>query len=211
MGKLITGWWKTLGLDIQYSVEDNGTLIDGGYHSRATVQARLRHVHLGVAAQRVRPGAASRLLPHRADREPERRLLVEQGVRRRWLQQSKELDAQKRKAITYQMQEILYKQSPYIILTYPKLLEAWNTEKWEGWKRIPQPNGAVAYISDNVSNYFNVAPRAAETTTSTSSGSNTTLLIVVVVVVVVVVGILLLRRRPKAEGLRGGRFGGAQR
>ena len=99
------------------------------------------------------------------------------------------------------MQEILYKQSPYIILTYPKLLEAWNTEKWEGWKRIPQPNGAVAYISDNVSNYFNVAPKAAETTTSTSSSSNTTLLIVVVVVVVVVVAIVLvlLRRKPKAE------------
>ena len=83
MGKLITGWWKDLGLDIQYSVEDNGTLIDGGYnYARRHVQARLRHLHLGVAAQRVGPGPASRLLPHRADREPERRLLVEQGVRR---------------------------------------------------------------------------------------------------------------------------------
>ena len=32
MGKLITGWWDELGLDIQYSVEDNGVLIDGGYN-----------------------------------------------------------------------------------------------------------------------------------------------------------------------------------
>ena len=30
MGKLITGWWEELGLDIDYSVEDNGVLIDGG-------------------------------------------------------------------------------------------------------------------------------------------------------------------------------------
>ncbi len=84
--------------------------------------------------------------------------------------------------------------------TYPKLLEAWNTPKWEGWQRIPQPNGAVAYISDNVSNYYKVAPKAAETATSSGS-SNTTLIVIVVAAVVVVVAIvlLLLRRKPKAE------------
>ena len=87
-----------------------------------------------------------------------------------WEQQSEELDPQARKEIAHQMQEILYEESPYIILTYPKLLEAWNTERWEGWQRIPQPNGAVAYISDNVSNYYKVAPAAAETATETPAG-----------------------------------------
>ena len=98
------------------------------------------------------------------------------------------------------MQEMLYEESPYIILTYPKLLEAWNTERWEGWQRIPQPNGAVAFISDNVSNYYKVAPKAAETTPA-SSGSSMTWVIVVVAAVVVVVAIVMivLRRKPKAE------------
>ena len=82
MGKLITGWWEDLGLDIVYSVR-------GQRHAhrrrlqlrRRHVQAGLRHLHLGVAAERVGPRPQARLLPHRADREPERRLLVQQGVR----------------------------------------------------------------------------------------------------------------------------------
>jgi peptide/nickel transport system substrate-binding protein len=118
-----------------------------------------------------------------------------------WQQQSRELDQQKRKQIVYQMEQMLYEQSPYIILTYPKSLQAWNTEKWQGWKRIPQPNGAVAYISDNVSNYYRVGPKAAETATTSGGGSTATLIgaVVVAAVVVVVVVLLLLRRRPKAE------------
>ena len=202
MGKLITGWWESLGLDIQYSVEDNGTLIDGGWNYAGDTYKPDYDIYIWAW----QPSGS----------DPGRRLGYFRTVQIEnqndacwsnkeyddlWLQQSKELDPQKRKEIAYQMQEILYKESPYIVLTYPKLLEAWNTEKWEGWKRIPQPNGAVAYISDNVSNYFNVAPKAAETTESTSGSSNTTLIIIVVAVIVVVVAIvlILLRRKPKAE------------
>ena len=99
------------------------------------------------------------------------------------------------------MQQIFYEASPYIVLTYPKTLQAWNTEKWEGWQRIPQPNGAVAFISDNVSNYYKVAPKAADTTTSSDGGSNLAVIIgvVVAVAVVVVIVLVVLRRKPKAE------------
>ena len=104
-----------------------------------------------------------------------------------------------RKDITYKMQEKLYKESPYIVLTYPKLLEAWNTSKWAGWTRIPQGSAATAYISDNVSNYYKVGPKVAETA---SCGSTTALIVGIVIAAVVVVGIvvlLVIRRRPRAE------------
>ena len=100
------------------------------------------------------------------------------------------------------MQQIFYQASPYIVLDYPKLLEAWNTSRWQGWTRIPQPNGAVAFISDNVSNYYKVGPKAVTTTTSSSSGGTSTGLIVgVIIAALVVVGIvvLLLRRKPRVE------------
>jgi len=117
-----------------------------------------------------------------------------------WDQQSQELDPQKRKEIAYKMQEILYRDSPYIVLSYAKLLEGWNTSRWEGWQRIPQPDGAVAFISDNVSNYYNVGPKVAETA-SVDGGSNTTLIVGIVIAVIVVVGVvlLLLRRKPRVE------------
>ncbi len=201
MGKLITGWWQSLGLDIQYSVEDNGTLIDGGWNYVGNTYKPDYDMYIWAW----QPSGS----------DPGRRLGYFRTVQienqndacwsdkqydQLWLQQSKELDPQKRKAITYQMQQILYEQSPYIVLTYPKLLEAWNTAKWEGWQRIPQPNGAVAYISDNVSNYYKIGPKAAETTT-TSSSSDTTLIIIVVAVVIVIVAVVLvlLRRKPRAE------------
>ena len=202
MGKLITGWWEELGLDIEYSVEDNGVLIDGGYNYAGDTYKPDYDMYIWAW----QPSGS----------DPGRRLGYFRTVQIEnqndacwsskeyddlWEQQSEELDPQKRKEIAHQMQEILYEESPYICLTYPKLLEAWNTERWEGWQRIPQPNGAVAYISDNVSNYYKVAPKAAETTPESSSGSSMTWIIIVVVAVVVVVAIVLivLRRKPKAE------------
>jgi len=201
MGKLITGWWEDLGLDIDYSVEDNGVLIDGGYNYDGDTYKPDYDIYIW----QWQPSGS----------DPGRRLgyfRTEQIENQNdacwsskeyddlWQQQSQELDPEARKVIAYQMQEIFYEASPYIILTYPKTLQAWNTEKWEGWQRIPQPNGAVAFISDNVSNYYRVAPKVAETTTE-SGDSNMTWIIVAVVAVVVVVAIVMivLRRKPRAE------------
>ena len=54
---------------------------------------------------------------------------------------------------------------PRVALHRPRVPQApggMEHPEWEGWKRIPQPNGAVAFISDNVSNYYKVGPMAAE-------------------------------------------------
>ena len=48
---------------------------------RQGLQARLRHVPLVLAAERLRPGAATRLLHHRPDPGQQRRLLVRRAVR----------------------------------------------------------------------------------------------------------------------------------
>ena len=119
-----------------------------------------------------------------------------------WEQQSEELDPQKRKEIAYQMQEILYEESPYIILTYPKLLEAWDTARLGGLaahpaaqrrRRVHQRQreqllqGRAQGRGDD-----DRVVRAARTRRSSSSSS-------VVVVVVVAVVLLLLRRKPRAE------------
>ena len=201
MGKLITGWWEDLGLQIEYSVEDNGVLIDGGYNYAGDTFKPDYDIYIWAW----QPSGS----------DPGRRLGYFRSVQIEnqndacwsskeyddlWTQQSQELDPQARKDIAYRMQEIFYEESPYICLTYPKTLQAWNTDRWEGWQRIPQPDGAIAYISDNVSNYYKVAPKVAETA-SDSGGSNTTLIIIVVAAIVVVVAIVMivLRRKPRAE------------
>ena len=131
---------------------------------RRHVQAGLRHLHLGVAAQRLGPGPASGLLPHRADREPERRLLVEQAVRRPVARSSRRSSTRRsaRRSPTRCRRSSTRSRRTSSSRT-PSCSRRGTREKWEGWQRIPQPNGAVAYISDNVSNYYKVAPKAAET------------------------------------------------
>ena len=201
MGKLIAGWWKDLGLDINYSVEDESVLIDGGYNYVGDTYKPDYDIYIW----QWQPSGS----------DPGRRLGYFRTAQienqndccwsnpeydKLWDQQSQELDPQKRKEIAYQMQQLFYQETPYIVLTYPKLLQAWNTSRWEGWQRIPQPNGAVAFITDNVSNYYKVGPKVAAAETS-GGGSNTTLIVGIVIAVIVVVAVvmLLLRRKPRAE------------
>ena len=187
MGKLITGWWEELGLDIDYSVEDNGVLIDGGYNYEGDTYKPDYDIYLW----QWQPSGS----------DPGRRLGYFRTVQienqndacwsneeydRLWDEQSRELDPQKRKDLVWKMQEIFYDESPYIILTYPKTLQAWNTANWEGWTRIPADIGAVAYLSDNVSNYALVGPKAEA---EEGGGMSTTTIVVIVVAAVVVLAV----------------------
>jgi ABC-type transport system substrate-binding protein len=117
-----------------------------------------------------------------------------------WEQQAQELDPQARKEIVWKMQEIFYTESPYIVLTYPKTLQGWNTAQWEGWTRIPEGVGAVAYLSDNVQNYALVQPAGAAAEEG-GTGAGTIVLIVVVaaVVLALVVWLVLRGRGGRAE------------
>ena len=56
-------------------------------------------------------------------------------------QQGEELDPVKRKEYVDRMQQILYEQTPYIVTDYGPDFEAYNTDKWEGYIAIPDPNG----------------------------------------------------------------------
>jgi len=201
MGKLIAGWWKDLGLDINYSVEDESVLIDGGYNYAGDTYKPDYDIYIW----QWQPSGS----------DPGRRLGYFRTAQienqndccwsnpeydKLWDMQSQELDPQKRKDVAYKMQELFYQETPYIVLTYPKLLEAWNTSRWEGWQRIPQPNGAVAFITDNVSNYSKAGPKTT-TATTTAKSSNVGLIAGIVIAALVVVGIvvLLLRRKPRVE------------
>ena len=140
MGKLIAGWWEELGLGIEYSVEDNGALIAGGYNYDGDTYKPDYDIYIWACSPAAPTPAAvwATSAPCRS-----RTRTTPAGPARStthlWEQQSQELDPQARKEIAYQMQEILHQASPYIVLTYPKTLQAWNTDRWEGWQRIRSP------------------------------------------------------------------------
>ena len=65
-------------------------------------------------------------------------------------------DPQKRQSIVWQMQQLMYQQSPWIPLTYPDTLEAWNTAKWTGWTRQFGGTGGVWELEGNIASYLNL-------------------------------------------------------
>ena len=202
MGKLITGWWEELGLDIQYSVEDNGVLIDGGYNYAGDTYKPDYDMYIWAW----QPSGS----------DPGRRLGYFRTVQienqndacwsskqydQLWEQQSEELDQQKRKEIAHQMQEILYEESPYIILTYPKLLEAWNTLEVGGMAAHSAAQRRRRLHQRQRQQLLQGGARRRRRRRPRAAGSSMTWVIVVVAAVLVVVAVVMivLRRKPKAE------------
>jgi peptide/nickel transport system substrate-binding protein len=119
-----------------------------------------------------------------------------------YLQQSTEIDEQKRIALVQEMQQIVHQASPYIILNYPQRLEAYRTDKWEGYVAAPSAmkgtDGAVISGSENIDTFLKLHPKTAATTTQTGSNSWIYGVIAAVAVAVAVAIWLVLRRRGRA-------------
>ncbi len=109
-------------------------------------------------------------------------------------QQDAELDPQKRRDLIWRMQEIVYAQSPYVVLVYPQSLEVYDTADWEGWVRQPSGTGTV----QNNWTYLSIRPKTAAATES--GGGANWIVAVIVLVALVVIGLvwLLMRRRGTA-------------
>jgi len=105
-----------------------------------------------------------------------------------------------RQRIIHEMQRILYRDSPYSILWYNVLIQAFRTDKWTGYSSVPTGGDGAAFRNMLRTTYIDLKPVAAATSTTTAR-SNTTLIAAIVAAVVVVLAIVafvLLRRRPKS-------------
>jgi len=71
--------------------------------------------------------------------------------------QATQMDEAQRRETVYEMQRILYEDSPYAILFYDNEFQAVRTDLFSGWKRIPE-NGAF-FFTINPYNYLNVTPK----------------------------------------------------
>jgi len=60
-------------------------------------------------------------------------------------EQNRTIDPAARKALVDQMQEILHRESPYIVTAYSNDLEAYNIDKWRGYAASPSKVGNVLF------------------------------------------------------------------
>ena len=100
-------------------------------------------------------------------------------------QQTVALDPEKRKEIAWRMQEILYDESPYIVLVYAKTLEAYDTARWQGWVKSPGETGSV----HNSWSFLALEPVGVA---DEAAGGSSWLLPVVIIAAVAAAGLVIL-------------------
>lgn len=107
-------------------------------------------------------------------------------------EQSHTLDTARRKQIVDRMQQIVYEQSPYIVLAYFGDTEAWRND-WEGWVVSPPKIGSALFSVDS---YLLVHPRAGGPVAARGGPSGFVwLLLVILVGAAAAVGAGVTRRR----------------
>ena len=198
-GKLIAGWLRQIGLQIELRVVDEGALGDSVWNYKGDTYAPDYDLALWDFMGYIDPGDSAACFT--TDQ-------IENYNEMNWsnaendklcARQYEELEPQKRIEILKQMQQIMYAEQPMIVLDYPSVLQAVNTAKWDGW--APYVSGSVWNNMISRQSYLSVRPKVAATTTSQSS-SPATVWIVVAVAAALVIGLVVwLARRGRGRAL----------
>jgi len=192
-GKLIAGWLESIGLDIELQTLDTGAISDALYNYKGDTYAPDYDLYLWGWGQYVDPDYILNVFTSSQIEWWNDPIWSNAEYDKLYQQQAETLDPAARKPLVDRMCEIFYTEAPFIITNYEQQLEAYNSDRWEGWTRVPDGTGPAAFINDNIDTYLNLRPKAVEDSTQ---GGESLLYVVIAVVVVIValVAVVLLRR-----------------
>ena len=202
MAKLMAGWFKDVGIKVKLSVMDSSTLSDTILNYEGDVLTPDYDMFLWGWYLDYDPGSMLSYFTKDQIGNWSDSYWTDPEYEQLYKQQSQELDPTKRKEYIDRMQQILYEQSPYIVTDYRPDFEAYNTDKWEGYIAIPDPNGNTLvppFGNGGYANFLTIGPKTAAATEEAGGGSSTWIIVAVVVVIAVIAIALILRaRRPRA-------------
>ena len=199
MGRLIAGWFVECGLDIKYSVIEDGALSDALYSYDADCYyAPDYDMYLWSYAGYADPGDTLASFttgqiewwndPCWSNAEYDTLCDLQFG----------QIDKTERLETLHRMQQIFYVESPQVALTYPDTLQIGNSAEWEGYTPF---SGGLAFLNGfNMDTYLNLEPKSAG---EEEGGGSPTLWIVlaVIAVLIVIVVVLLVRRSQTAQAV----------
>lgn len=200
--KLMTGWLRNLGLKMTLSVLDEGAL-----------EARLWNYEHGVYA----PDFDMYVWDWDGYNDPGQTLACETTAQIEstnescWsnaeydtlnVEQASALDRPMRKDLIDRMQQVMYEQTPWAVLTYPDHFEAYNTDRWTGWTQVMSGHGPAFYTAGNIDTYLNVRASVLNAAEGGAGGASIFLVVAVVVAVVAIAGavtVVVMRRRGRGR------------
>ena len=196
-GKLITGWFRQLGLKIVLSTVGDGALEDAMYN---TVNGKFMpdyDMFIWGWYNDTDPGIELAYLCTNQINDWSDCAWSDPAYDKLYKQQGVEMDQATRLQDIYKLQQIIYRQSPYIPLAYSDDTEAWNTSRWTGWIAMPAPNGNVVFPPYGYGSYFTVKPNTgAKTSQAGKTGVMVAIIAAAVAVLAVVVFVVVRKMRP---------------
>lgn len=200
VGKLITGWFEAIGLTIDYQVIDEGALMDKIYNFKGDTFAPDYDMFLWYWYSDPDPNFILSVLTAGQVGSWSDTQWSDPEYDELYTQQQTTLDPEARKQLVWKMQQIVYDQTPYITLTYPEWLEAFDDGTWGGWVKSPSGDGPVIYTQYNIDSYLFAAPKTGVQEAGSGGGGSTgvTVAVVLAVVAVGVVLFIVVRRRGRA-------------
>ncbi len=195
--KLMTGWFRQLGLDIKYQVVDEGVINDGVWNYEGDTYAPDYDLYLwswGGMADPSQTLDSYTTAQIEGWNEP---CWSDQAYDRASELQTHELNVQKRAAAIADCQQIMYASNPQAVTVYAKLLQAVNTGRWDGWVYSTIEGGQAFYRQASQKTFLTVRPKAGA---QTPAGTRSWIwALVAIAAVIVVVTALLLRRRGRGR------------
>jgi peptide/nickel transport system substrate-binding protein len=200
IGKLLVGWLEGIGIDVKFTYMTEGAMNEYLYNEKGGVFTPNMDLFVYNWTGDVDPDFMLSLFIKDQIGDWSDCAWWSPEYDKLYNEQATTIDTTARKALIDRMQQIIYEQSPYIILAYPKGLEAVNVSRWEGWVQSPEGTGSAIYSVDNFDSYLFVHPKAGATAEGSSArGVGVVAIGVAVLVVVIVVVVLVRRRRGRVE------------
>ena len=205
-GKLIVGWWKDIGIGVDFQILDIGAIDDHYWNFEGGTFTPDYDAFISMTLGYLDPGQTVPWFttaqignwnePSWSNAEYDR--LSDEQV--------SAMDPQQRAEMIWRMQELMYEDAVYPVLAYPYRLQAYDTDGWEGWTPLGYGGrsggaGPVFYTTQNVETYLNLRP-AEEAGEGGGASRSIVAVIVIAVAAAIVVGVvvrLVIGRRSGRE------------
>ena len=158
--KLIAGWFQKLGLKIELSVLDPGALQARVWNFQGDAYVPDFDMYVWDWAGYGDPGQTLSAQTSAQIGNTNEPCWSDAEYDKLNGEQAAALDPEVRNGYIRQMQQIMYEQTPWVVITYPQYLQAFNTEKWTGWTQMMEGKGPAFFTTGNVATYVNLQPAA---------------------------------------------------
>ena len=194
IGKLLVGWLEAIGIDVKFTYMTEGAMNEYLYNEKDGVFTPNMDLFVYNWTGDVDPDFMLSIFLKSQIGDWSDCAWWSPQYDELYSEQAATIDPAQRKTLIDEMQQIVYEQSPYVILAYPKGLEAENTSRWEGWVQSPSGTGSAIFSVDNTDSYLFVHPKAGAMAPKKSAAALLPIVLGAAALVVIVVIVVFVRR-----------------